>query len=53
MPFFEHVFKFGKEDTSNMGILALQGARELGKKVDDYLVNWYNTEAESAEALQE
>ena len=46
MPFFEHVFKFGKEDTSNMGILALQGARELGKKVDDYLVNWYNTEAE-------
>ena len=46
MPFFEHVFKFGKEDTSNMGILALQGARELGKKVDEYLVNWYNTEAE-------
>ncbi len=46
MPFFEHVFKFGKEDTSNMGILALEGARELAKKVDGYLVNWFNTEAE-------
>lgn len=46
MPFFEHVFKFGKEVTDNMGILALEGAKELGKKVDGYLVNWFNTEAE-------
>lgn len=45
MPFFESVFKFGKEDPCNMGILALEGAKEIGKAVDGYLVNWYNTEA--------
>lgn len=43
-PFFESVFNFEK-DSSNMAIIALKGAEELGKKVDYYLVNWYNSEA--------
>ena len=45
-PFFESVFNFEK-DSSNMAIIALKGAEELGKKVDYYLVNWYNSEAKS------
>lgn len=45
-PFFESVFNFEK-DSSNMAIIALKGAEELGKKVDYYLVNWYNSEAKA------
>ncbi|MDE5756326.1 MAG: ribose-phosphate pyrophosphokinase [Clostridia bacterium] len=45
-PFFESIFSFEK-DSSNMAILALEGAAELGKKVDQYLVNWYNNEAKT------
>ncbi len=37
-PFFESIFNFEK-DSSNMAILALEGAAELGQKVDRYLVN--------------
>ena len=46
MPFFESIFRFDGEGANNMGIIALEGARELGREVDKYLVNWYNTEAE-------
>ena len=45
-PFFFFFFNFEK-DSSNMAIIALKGAEELGKKVDYYLVNWYNSEAKS------
>ena len=30
-----------------MALLAMEGAAELGKKVDQYLVNWYNNEAKT------
>ena len=43
-PFFESVFNFDKE-ASNMAIIALDGAKELGDKVDYYLTNWFNREA--------
>ena len=46
-PFFESIFNFEK-DSSNMAILALEGAAELGQKVDRYLVNWYNNEAKAS-----
>ena len=36
-PFFESIFSFEK-DSSNMALLAMEGAAELGKKVDQYLV---------------
>ena len=42
-PFFESVFNFDKE-VSNMAIIALDGAKELGAKVDYYLVNLYNND---------
>ncbi len=45
-PFFESIFSFEK-DSSNMALLAMEGAAELGKKVDQYLVNWYNNEAKT------
>lgn len=45
-PFFESIFNFEK-DTSNMAILALEGAKDLGKKIDYYLTTWYNKEAEA------
>lgn len=45
-PFFESIFNFDK-DTSNMALIALAGAKELGDKVDYYLVNWYNQEAKA------
>ena len=45
-PFFESIFNFDK-DTSNMAIIALAGAKELGDKIDYYLVNWYNQEAKA------
>lgn len=44
-PFFESVFNFDKE-ASNMALIALDGAKELGDKVDYYLTNWFNREAE-------
>jgi len=46
-PFFESIFSFEK-DSSNMALIALEGAEELGKKVDSYLVNWYNNEAKAS-----
>ena len=45
-PYYESIFNFDK-DLSNMGIIALEGAKELAKKVDYYLVNWYNQEAKA------
>ena len=45
-PFFESIFNFDK-DTSNMAIIALAGAKDLGDKIDYYLVNWYNQEAKA------
>lgn len=45
-PFFESVFNFETE-TSNMAIIALEGAKELGEKVDYYLTNWFNREAQA------
>lgn len=45
-PFFESIFSFEK-DTSNMAIIALEGAKELGEKIDYYLTSWYNREAEA------
>ncbi len=42
-PYYESVFKFEK-DLSNMAILAMDGAKELGDKVDYYLTTWYNNE---------
>lgn len=46
-PFFESIFNFEKE-VSNMAIIALEGAKELGDKVDYYLTNWYNTEVKKS-----
>lgn len=43
-PFFESIFNFDKTD-NDLGIIALEGARELGEKIDYYLVKWYNEEA--------
>lgn len=45
-PFFESIFNFEK-DSSNMALLAMEGAAEIGKKIDYYLVNWYNNEAKA------
>jgi len=42
-PFFESAFDFNIV-TPNLGLIALEGAREMGEKVDKYLVNWYNEE---------
>ena len=42
-PYYESVFKFEK-DLSDMAILAMDGAKELGDKVDYYLTTWYNNE---------
>lgn len=46
-PFFESAFDFNIA-TPDLGIIALEGAKELGEKIDRYLVNWYNTEAKAA-----
>ncbi|MEG1509091.1 MAG: ribose-phosphate pyrophosphokinase [Clostridia bacterium] len=43
-PFFDNIFNFDK-DESNLGIIALESAKDLGKQVDYYMVNWYNEEA--------
>ena len=45
-PYYESMFKFEK-DMSNMAILAMDGAKELGDKVDYYLTTWYNNEVKS------
>ena len=42
-PFFETAFDFNIV-TPNLGIIALEGAREMGDKVDRYLIDWYNSE---------
>lgn len=43
--FLDTPFDFAKQHRE-MGIIALDGAKEFAKKVDYYLVQWYNTEAE-------
>lgn len=43
-PFIESAFDFNIV-TPNLGIIALEGAKEMGEKVDKYLVQWYNQEA--------
>ena len=45
-PYYESVFKFDK-DLSDMAILAMDGAKELGEKVDYYLTTWYNNEIQA------
>lgn len=42
--FFDTAFNFDLQHPT-MGIIALAGAQEFAKKVDRYLVDWYNTEA--------
>lgn len=42
-PFFDTAFDFNIV-TPNLGILALESAREIAEKVDKYLVDWYNAE---------
>lgn len=42
--FSETVFSFN-EAKNDIGIIALEGAKELSNKIDRYLVNWYNAEA--------
>ena len=42
-PYYESVFNFDK-DLSDMAIIAMDGAKELGEKVDYYLTTWYNNE---------
>lgn len=39
-----NIFNF-TEKKANLGIIAMEGATELAKKVDRYLVDWYNEEA--------
>ena len=46
MEFFDSIFNFEK-DTSNMVLLAMEGAKELGDKIDHYLVKWYNEECKA------
>ncbi len=43
-PFFESIFNFD-EDKSELAIIAMQSAENMGKQVDYYLVNWFNQEA--------
>lgn len=39
--FFSEVFD-DPSPVAPLGLVVLEGARDLGKKVDDYLVKWYN-----------
>lgn len=39
--FFSEVFD-DPSPVAPLGLIVLEGARDLGKKVDDYLVKWYN-----------
>lgn len=43
-PFYEAIFNFDY-NAPDLGMIALEGAQELAKKIDWYLVNWYNVEA--------
>ncbi len=43
--FLDTTFDFDRQ-YRNLGIIALDGAKEFAKKVDWYLVQWYNAEAE-------
>lgn len=42
--FLEKAFDF-EAHIPEMGIIAMEGAQELGKRIDNYLVQWYNEEA--------
>ena len=42
-PYYESIFNFDK-DLSDMAIIAMDGAKDLGEKVDYYLTTWYNNE---------
>ena len=46
-PYYESVFKVN-QDMSNMAILAMAGAQDLGEKVDYYITKWYNEAAEKS-----
>lgn len=46
MKFAEEVFKFNSPIESDLAILPTDGAKELAKMVDSYLVTWFNQEAE-------
>ena len=39
--FFTEVFN-DASPVAPLGLIVLEGAKDLGKKVDDYLVKWYN-----------
>jgi ribose-phosphate pyrophosphokinase len=39
--FFSHVFEDARP-VAPLGLVVLEGAQELGKKIDGYLVEWYN-----------
>ncbi|NLT17843.1 MAG: Ribose-phosphate pyrophosphokinase [Firmicutes bacterium ADurb.Bin080] len=41
--FFNQVFE-DAQPVAPLGLIVLEGSRELGKKIDDYLVKWYNTD---------
>ncbi len=43
--FLEKAFDF-EAHFPEMGIIAMAGAQELGERIDKYLVQWYNEEAE-------
>ena len=43
--FFDKIFTSDVEATE-LAIIAMDNAAEMGKKVDEYLVNWFNQEAE-------
>ncbi len=43
-PYYESIFKV-KDDMSDLAVIAMEGAKELGDKVNYYLTTWYNEEA--------
>lgn len=43
--FFDSVFYFDDLKKPDLALIAMDGAKELGKRVDDYLVDMYNKEA--------
>lgn len=45
--FFEKIFKLNGDGESDLALLPAEGAKDLAKMVDKYLVEWYNTEAKS------
>ena len=44
---FEKIFKVNTDGESDLAILPTEGAKELAKMVDSYLVQWYNQEAKN------